>query len=132
MHGAIAADTLRVPWIPYRCSTNIGTFKWQDWCASMDLKYEPLVLHPYLEEPQRHRLFRHRLSKVGLGSLAPVASKLLRGRYERMREENLESLRTAASGRTWISTDSTFDARHARMRERLEFFREKYPSRNYG
>lgn len=39
MHGAIVADTLRVPWIPVRTSPKILPFKWQDWCASVGLPY---------------------------------------------------------------------------------------------
>lgn len=39
MHGAIVADTLRVPWIPVRTSPKILPFKWWDWCASMDVPY---------------------------------------------------------------------------------------------
>ncbi|MEL7511768.1 MAG: polysaccharide pyruvyl transferase family protein, partial [Cyanobacteria bacterium J06554_3] len=39
MHGAIVADTLRVPWIPVRTSPKILPFKWWDWCASMEVPY---------------------------------------------------------------------------------------------
>jgi succinoglycan biosynthesis protein ExoV len=41
MHGAIIADTLRVPWIPIRSRDKILRFKWDDWCASMKLDYRP-------------------------------------------------------------------------------------------
>jgi succinoglycan biosynthesis protein ExoV len=41
MHGAIIADTLRVPWIPIRSRDKILRLKWEDWCASMELGYEP-------------------------------------------------------------------------------------------
>ncbi len=40
MHGAIVADTLRVPWIPVS-SHHINSFKWTDWCASLGLNYQP-------------------------------------------------------------------------------------------
>jgi len=46
MHGAIAADALRVPWIPIVTGPRIYTFKWQDWCASMALPYRPHRLPP--------------------------------------------------------------------------------------
>ena len=44
MHGAIFADSLRVPWIAYSSVTRrheLGThvFKWNDWCRSMDLVF---------------------------------------------------------------------------------------------
>lgn len=44
MHGAIAADALRVPWIPVVTSPRVYAFKWQDWCASMQLPYSPYRL----------------------------------------------------------------------------------------
>ncbi len=44
IHGAIAADALRVPWIPISTSSRIYSFKWQDWCNSMNLFYHPYRL----------------------------------------------------------------------------------------
>ncbi|MDJ0703216.1 MAG: polysaccharide pyruvyl transferase family protein [Leptolyngbyaceae cyanobacterium MO_188.B28] len=46
MHGAIAADALRTPWIPIVTSGRILGFKWLDWCASVGLKYRPQYLKP--------------------------------------------------------------------------------------
>jgi len=46
MHGAIVADTLRVPWIPVIISPEISVFKWRDWLGSVDLPYEPVRLPP--------------------------------------------------------------------------------------
>lgn len=48
MHGAIVADALRVPWIPIRSSARILTFKWQDWCSSINVKYQPSYVMPLL------------------------------------------------------------------------------------
>ncbi len=44
MHGAIVADTLRVPWVPVICSPAILPFKWVDWTESLDLDFRPLAL----------------------------------------------------------------------------------------
>ncbi|MBR8830274.1 MAG: hypothetical protein N5P05_003366 [Chroococcopsis gigantea SAG 12.99] len=44
MHGAIAAEAFRVPWVPIKSHHTILTFKWEDWCASVNLKYEPRTL----------------------------------------------------------------------------------------
>lgn len=46
MHGAIVADALRVPWIPIRTSARVLTFKWQDWCSSINLEYQPIYVTP--------------------------------------------------------------------------------------
>ena len=49
MHGAIVADALRVPWIPVRFHEHILEFKWRDWCASLDMEFNPVTLHPPLD-----------------------------------------------------------------------------------
>lgn len=41
MHGAIFADTLRIPWTPVVASPRIDAFKWRDWTLSMDQPYAP-------------------------------------------------------------------------------------------
>ncbi|MDI1296694.1 MAG: polysaccharide pyruvyl transferase family protein [bacterium] len=46
MHGAILADTLRVPWIPVQCSPDFDSFKWRDWAMSMDLTFSPIKVAP--------------------------------------------------------------------------------------
>jgi succinoglycan biosynthesis protein ExoV len=46
MHGAIVADTLRIPWIPWAASPHLLPFKWIDWTMSLDLQYRPTLLPP--------------------------------------------------------------------------------------
>ena len=47
MHGAIIADTFRVPWLPVRSFNAFHegithSFKWQDWCSSLGLNFKPI------------------------------------------------------------------------------------------
>ncbi|WP_260928050.1 polysaccharide pyruvyl transferase family protein [Novosphingobium sp. 9] len=46
MHGAIVADTLRIPWIPVMISPEVSVFKWRDWASSLNLDYHPVALPP--------------------------------------------------------------------------------------
>lgn len=46
MHGAIVADAMRVPWIAVHPQLHMHSPKWRDWCASVDVPYEPLALRP--------------------------------------------------------------------------------------
>lgn len=40
MHGAIVADTLRVPWIPLRPFHDIHHMKWHDWASALGLQID--------------------------------------------------------------------------------------------
>lgn len=51
MHGAIAADVLRVPWVTVHTSARILNFKWQDWCASVGVPYHPHYCPPLTTYP---------------------------------------------------------------------------------
>lgn len=49
MHGAIVADTFRVPWVPVRSfnvlhENIVHSFKWIDWCSSLNLEFKPITL----------------------------------------------------------------------------------------
>lgn len=46
MHGAIVADTLRVPWVPVVASAAIDELKWRDWTRSLELPFEPVRIPP--------------------------------------------------------------------------------------
>lgn len=50
MHGAIIADTFRVPWVPIKIGTQFNDFKWQDWMKSLSLKADPISLHPKISQ----------------------------------------------------------------------------------
>ena len=45
MHGAILADTMRTPWLCCHIMHH-NRFKWQDWCGSVGVPYEPVYLGP--------------------------------------------------------------------------------------
>lgn len=47
MHGAIVADAFRIPWIPIQVSIKHDSFKWNDWCQSLNLNYLPYVGDPF-------------------------------------------------------------------------------------
>lgn len=51
MHGAIVAESLRIPWVPTIDIKNRDTlpFKWRDWCKSINVDYTPIKI-PNLKE----------------------------------------------------------------------------------
>ncbi|WP_289281968.1 MULTISPECIES: polysaccharide pyruvyl transferase family protein [unclassified Methylophaga] len=56
MHGAILADSLRVPWFPVKNSALILDFKWEDWAQSMGLNIK-LELLPLIKPDYARRYF---------------------------------------------------------------------------
>ncbi|PFG51843.1 succinoglycan biosynthesis protein ExoV [Marinobacter sp. LV10R520-4] len=40
MHGAIAADAFRIPWVGTRFAPNFNEEKWLDWCEALDIRLE--------------------------------------------------------------------------------------------
>ncbi len=46
MHGAIVADCFNIPWVPIRTNNKILSFKWEDWCQSIEIKYMPIDIKP--------------------------------------------------------------------------------------
>ena len=54
LHGAIVADTYRIPWVAISAHSHINAFKWRDWCASIDVAYRPYRL-PSLSPTSRDR-----------------------------------------------------------------------------
>ncbi|MBF2057631.1 MAG: polysaccharide pyruvyl transferase family protein [Cyanobacterium sp. T60_A2020_053] len=59
MHGAILADAFRVPWIPIITHGAINRSKWEDWCSSIDIEYQPLYFDQisYLKTRSNTRLY---------------------------------------------------------------------------
>ena len=41
MHGAIVADAFRVPWLPLLSAYHPIPFKWEDWCRTLGIVYQP-------------------------------------------------------------------------------------------
>lgn len=75
MHAAIVADTLRVPWVPLVTSSGINSFKWLDWCLSLEMSYQPVQLPPssFLEACQSNLYHRFNIG-YQLPELTPAAA----------------------------------------------------------
>ncbi|MGD1898989.1 MAG: polysaccharide pyruvyl transferase family protein [Phormidesmis sp.] len=69
MHGAILADTMRVPWIPARTNPRILPFKWQDWCASIGQPYCPQIIRGARSLSYQDYLYSIRLCLQGQSSV---------------------------------------------------------------
>lgn len=78
MHGAILADTMRTPWVCCHIMFH-NRFKWQDWCGSVGVPYDPVFLGP-------------RFSDAGLTSLSRLPHVLVSALRRRRIEARLRKL----------------------------------------
>ena len=46
LHGAIFADTMGIPWVPFVTTRNVSALKWVDWCWSVGVDFTPVPLPP--------------------------------------------------------------------------------------
>jgi succinoglycan biosynthesis protein ExoV len=46
LHGAIFADTMGIPWVPFVTTRNVSAMKWVDWCLSVGVDFAPKPLPP--------------------------------------------------------------------------------------
>ncbi|MBD2060104.1 polysaccharide pyruvyl transferase family protein [Oculatella sp. FACHB-28] len=109
MHGAIVADALRVPWVPVVTSPTILSFKWQDWCASVGVEYQPV---------QTQRVFDPR-KKTDL--LTPVSTVR---HWLRVKSAASRLKQLALRSRPILSTDNLIEQRTVQLEERLQQFKD--------
>ncbi|MEM1251102.1 MAG: polysaccharide pyruvyl transferase family protein [Cyanobacteria bacterium P01_H01_bin.21] len=124
MHGAIAADALRTPWIPVVTSPRILRFKWRDWCASIGLPYRPWQLIPLPDYPKYARGLRSSLqtswlrAQWGQQTLTHQPTKL----FNQSPTEAIDSL--LKHGQPLLSTDSTLERLTSQLEETLSSLKE--------
>lgn len=126
MHAAIAADALRVPWLPLRCYRGINTFKWRDFTAAMELPYEPVPVWPMYDNNASVRELLRKKTK-GVLNIGRMPGSLCFKAYESVRErvliEKVTERLTRLSGSEGImSKNSVVDDRFVRLLDRLRAF----------
>jgi succinoglycan biosynthesis protein ExoV len=131
MHGAIVADTLRIPWVAVAIYDHINTFKWDDWCRSLEVPYRPEAI-PALTDNWSQRADRR--FKGYLRRIRTTGSFVRIGRETRpvsppeevaQSADRLAEVRDRAEPR--LSSDAVFADRLALLRERLAEVRAERP-----
>lgn len=126
MHGAIVADALAVPWIPIRSYSSINEFKWADFCASMELRYEPESIDSILDDSCISAITNHRLRR--LPHLARVAAGWAAALFHRhvVRRTVERQLRALTRARQIMSRREVLKARISRLLECAEGIKARY------
>ncbi|WP_424217867.1 hypothetical protein [Thauera humireducens] len=128
MHGAIAADSLRIPWIPVRCYDFISTFKWTDWLSTIELPYNPSSVSSLYDIDSRcskgvlmKNIVKRRLRERGIWSThwTPAPPKNS-GPRERCRA--IEELRIAVDRPPYLSADRILKSHVTRYKDLLGEF----------
>ncbi len=122
LHGVIAADALRVPWIAVRPLAAEHRPKWLDWADSLDLRMAFRELSP-------SSLLEHTL-RMPLATRRPIRSLLLlhearlhAAGQDRLIARATRTLRRIANEPPQLSDDSALERAQTRMRDRIEAIR---------
>ncbi|MBE9051485.1 polysaccharide pyruvyl transferase family protein [Nostocales cyanobacterium LEGE 11386] len=128
MHGAIVADALRVPWIPVFSSTRMLPFKWQDWCSTIDIEYQPQYVMPdsklYPPGPGVRSSLRH---SINCAKQAP--QRFFQAFWEG--ESNKMAIQLADIAKTskpMLSSESRIEQLTVNLEEKLEQFKKDVAS----
>lgn len=90
LHGAIVADALRVPWMTVSSHHTILSFKWEDWCRSVGLRYSPATV-PTFWKPRPGALGTIINNTKALQAAATLAYLMKAGRPVLSRDTIMES-----------------------------------------
>ncbi|MFH1834640.1 MAG: polysaccharide pyruvyl transferase family protein [Methanobacteriota archaeon] len=116
LHGAVVADSLRIPWIPVMTNPNILKFKWDDWCKTIKVGYDPYVL-PDL------RITKYKFPRAKQIEVKVRRMLQVRGEYSKAGEE-LKSLANAVD--PVLSKEDTVKKLHAKVIFQLEKLRRDH------
>lgn len=123
MHGAIAADALRVPWIPIATDATVNRLKWQDWCSSLNLIYDP---HYLLPPAQAYPLGPGIRSSLQYGATwfqqSPLRSLQHLGMAPQQRA--IAELQRISQATPLLSDEAQLELRVTQLEEKLHQFRQ--------
>jgi succinoglycan biosynthesis protein ExoV len=127
LHGAIVADTLRVPWVALRPLAPVHRPKWQDWAAALDLRiaFRRLAASSLTELLNASPLSSRHSGRVLLERSAEKVRRVARGRFIAVAARALADAATAAPQ---LSDAMALDRCQTRMLDRLDALR-RHPIR---
>ena len=124
MHGAIVADTLRVPWVPVVTSPHINEFKWKDWLMSVGMDYRPNYVQPLVNKDVSRRKVANRLPAWST-ALAPVMSPVF-DQFQNLvlHSKAYSQFRQLAHAPAYLSETGKLNQRVEMLQESVEQFRK--------
>ncbi|CAM8393858.1 Polysaccharide pyruvyl transferase [Candidatus Methylopumilus planktonicus] len=131
LHGAIIADLFRKPWLPVSSGYHIYSFKWDDWCKSIDLNYSPhctdrIITRGIKPIVRFENIFKRSLSFVNIGKERWASKRIC---YDNKEKEGLiaEQLVQIKNNGNWIlSKEKKIDELVNRSGEIFRDFKKRY------
>ena len=123
MHGAIAADVLRTPWIAVKPIDTTHHMKWFDWSEALSLNLRQHVLWPSTFQESVWYLTTNRMTNHRRDKFDAIAShKAFRPINWAMVHAAASSLAKAAKQEPQLSEDAVLDRVYTRANEALRQF----------
>lgn len=126
MHCAILADTFRIPWISVSIYPQFNRFKWEDWCASLELPHRSFSARPLVDNSSQRPLRRlqgyvRRVIRTGSPTRHGRRPDIVPSPHEHV-EETLQQLSEilAHTDRAQLSSDAVFADRVRQLEDRLD------------
>jgi succinoglycan biosynthesis protein ExoV len=119
MHGAIVADSLRVPWVPVHSNKSINAFKWNDFCQSMGVQYAPNYTSPLFSTDFLTVVMRNK-TKIPWGTLNRSLALGYRGFQSVVVEKRvLKFFKNLESQPRYLSTDNQLSSKQDQLQSCL-------------
>ena len=128
MHGAIIADTLRVPWVPLKTNKTINDFKWNDWSKSMEIDLRFMIAPTLYSDSVVRGIIHKRFPRLG----GPAAGGVIGYTHSKTinllrRAKFLKVLADAKKSNGQLSDAKVFGDRLQRLETKLGDFCRNYP-----
>jgi len=132
MHGAIVADTFRVPWVAIRAYKHINHFKWKDWSESMNLFYAPVSLPAIFNKERIESIIEKKAFAFRNHLIRYLATYIYRV-YQNIfvQRKLLRILRKITrENKGSLSQSSMLELRHTQLKEKLNILIEQILKEN--
>lgn len=129
MHGAILADIMRTPWIPFEYGQQFLGSKWQDWLGMFDMTvvpnrapafYDPMF---YNQDKStlfhKNRLLKSKLAQYGIGKAKWKTAMLPHATTSKAGDGLIEFLQMLSTQDGHLSNATAFDNRVSDLYERF-------------
>lgn len=133
MHGAILADSFRVPWIPIKAYNHISDFKWRDWLQSVRVNAELSSLPPIWRGDElldAKTIWKNKVKRKLLNTVfwaddwqEPPPLKTSEHQIEQVVQELIKIAKTAPPR---LSAEDVFNNNTARLMEKVYQFKNDF------